>query len=136
MRRRMCYRYPREGFLSRRGAIINSGERTDLDIPECDRELLVLQADLSFRELLVMNVERRLAVQDDDEMIAIGRDLVAVPFIGAERVGARGLRGSDNGAGVVAGRLLPPDLHLVAAALLWRTHEHAAVRVVAAEKVD
>src|SRR5438445_2171785 len=119
MRRRMCYRCLREGFLSRRGTIINSGERTELDVPECDWELLVLQPDLSFRELRVMNVERRLAVQNDDQMIAVGGDLVAIPLIRPERVRARGLRGSDNGAGVVAGRLLPPDLHLVAAALLW-----------------
>src|SRR5438093_2589544 len=119
MRRRMCYRCPREVVLSRRATMIDSGERTDLDVPECDRELLILQADLSFGESRVVNVERRLAVQDDDEMIAVGGDLVAIPLVRLERVGARGLRGSDNGAGVVAGGLLPPDLHLVAAALLW-----------------
>ena len=53
-----------------------------------------------------------------DEMIAVGRDLITIPFIGLERVRARRLRRSDNGAGVVPGRLLPPDLHLVAAAFL------------------
>ena len=65
-----------------------------------------------------MDVERGLAVQFDDEMIAVRRDLIAIPLIGLERVLARGLRGADNGAGVVASRLLPPDLHFVAAGFL------------------
>src|SRR6185295_11864950 len=90
----------------------------------------------SVRELRVMHVERRLAVQLDDEMVAVCRDLIAIPLIGLERVRARGLRGSDNGAGVVSSRLLPPNLHFVAAGFLWRAHEHAAVRVVSTLELD
>src|SRR5262249_6664094 len=112
------------------------GKLRDLDVPECYRELLVLQADVPFRESRVANVERRLAVQFNDEMIAVRGDLIAVPLIRFERVLARGLRGTDDGAGVVAGRLLSPDLDLVAAVLLRRAHEHAAVRVDAAPELD
>src|SRR2546421_2589351 len=96
----------------------SSGQRANLDVPEGDGELLVLKPQMSFRKPRVMNVERGLAVQFDDEMIAVRRDLIAIPLIRLERVLARGLRGSDNGAGVVASRLLPPDLHFVAAVFL------------------
>src|SRR6266446_6602539 len=110
-RRDSAFPRPRTAFRVR----LCSGKRTDLDVPECDRELLVLQPDLPFREFRVMNVERGLAVQFDDEMVAVRRDLIAIPLIGLERVLARGLRGSDNSAGIVASRLLSPDLHFIAA---------------------
>src|ERR1700730_1744755 len=96
----------------------SSGQRTNLDVPEGDGELLVLKPKMSVRKLRVMNIERGFAVQFDDEMFAGGRDLIAIPFIRLERVLARGLRGSDNGTGIVASRLLPPDLHFVAAVFL------------------
>src|SRR6266511_4008543 len=83
-----------------------------------------------------MNVERGLAVQDHDKMIAVRRDLIIIPFIRPERVRAPGLRDSDNGAGIVASRLLPPNLYLVAAVFLRRTHEYPAVRIIAALEFD
>src|SRR6185503_5373673 len=100
------------------------------------RELLVLKPDLSFRKPRVMNIERGLAIQDDDKMIAVGGDLIAIPVIRLEGVLARGLRDADNGAGIVASRLLPPNLHLVAAGFLGGTNEYPAVRVVAAPEFD
>src|SRR5215470_15649222 len=79
-----------------------SGERTNPDVAEGDRKLLVLKPQVSVGELRVVDVERRLAVQLDDEMIAVGGDLIAIPFAGFERVLARGLRRSDDRARVVA----------------------------------
>jgi hypothetical protein len=40
----------------------------NLDIPEGDGKLLILQPEMSFRKPGVMDIERRLAVQFDDEM--------------------------------------------------------------------
>jgi len=45
-----------------------------------------------------MNVERRLAVEFDDEMIAVGGDLIAIPLIRLERELAGGLRGANDSA--------------------------------------
>src|SRR6185503_8412428 len=94
-----------------------SAKRPQLDVAKRDRELLILQPQVAVRELRVVDVERRLAVEDDDDVIPLGGDLVAVPLVGLEAEVARRLRGADNRAGVVAGRLQPPDLHLVAAVL-------------------
>src|SRR5262249_8373536 len=80
--------------------VLPSGKLTDPDVPERDRELLILQADVSFRKSRVMDVQRRLAVQFDDEVIAVRGDLIVVPLIRLERIGARRLRRSDNSAGV------------------------------------
>src|SRR4029450_9495740 len=49
-----------------------SGQRSNLDGPEGDRKLLVLKPQVSFRKAAIVHVERRLAVQLDDEMIAVG----------------------------------------------------------------
>src|SRR5262249_1752510 len=68
-----------------------SGQRLDLDVPERDWELLILQPDVPVGELRVVDVERRLAVQDDDQVIAVGGDLVDVPLIGLEVERARRL---------------------------------------------
>ena len=65
-----------------------------------------------------MNIERRVAIQHDDNMISISGDLIVIPLIRFEFVVARGFRGSHDGAGVVAGGLLFPDLNFVAAVLL------------------
>ena len=83
-----------------------------------------------------MNVDRRVAVQDHDKVIAVRRDLVVIPLIRLEGVLLRGFGSIDDAAGVVAGRLLPPDLHFVSAVFLRRTHVHAAVRVGAAFEID
>src|SRR5262245_649692 len=52
-----------------------SGERTDLDIPECYRELLVLKPDVPFRKSRIVDIERRFTVQNDHEVIALRSDL-------------------------------------------------------------
>ena len=78
-------------------------------------ELLVLKPDVSLRKSRVSNVDSRLAIQHDDEVIPVGGDLKGIPLIRFECVVARGFRRADDTAGVVAGRLLLPDLHLVAA---------------------
>src|SRR5215510_3904857 len=103
-----------------------SGERTDPDVPERNRKLLILKPQLPLGKGGVVNVEGRFTVQHDDEVVAGRGDLVTIPVVGLERMLARGLRGSDDGAGVVAGRLLPPDLDFVAAAFLRGAHENAA----------
>src|SRR5262245_9291940 len=114
----------------------HSGERTDLDVPERNRKLLILKPELPLGKSGVVNVERRFAVQHDDEVVAVRGDLVTIPVVGLEGMLARGLRGSDDGAGVVAGRLLPPDLDFVAAAFLRGAYEDAAVRVRTALEFD
>src|SRR5262245_13969525 len=121
------------GFLRTESA---SGQRPDLDVPERNRKLLILKPELPLGKAAVVDVERRFTVQHDDEMIAVRGDLVTIPVVGLERMLARGLRGSDDGAGVVAGRLLPPDLDFVAAAFLRGAHENAAVRVRIALEFD
>src|SRR5688572_4944142 len=103
------------------------GQLACFDVPERNRVLLILEPDVSIGKLRVANVERRFAVQHDNEVIAVGRDLKLIPLIRLERVITGGLRRSDDGAGVVASRLLLPDLDLVAAGFVWRSHEHAAV---------
>jgi len=59
---------------------------------------LILQPQVSLRKPRVMNVERRLAVEFDDEMIAVGGDLIAIPLIRLERELAGGLRGANDSA--------------------------------------
>jgi len=114
----------------------HSGERTDPDVPKRDRKLLVLKPQLPLGKVRVVNVERRFAVQHDDEMVAIHGDLVAIPVVGLERVLPRGLGSSDDGASVVPGGLLPPDLDFVAAAFLRGAYEDAAIRVRTALEFD
>ena len=65
-----------------------------------------------------MNIQSRLAIQQDDNMISLNGDLIVIPLIRFEFVVARGFRGSHDGAGVVARGLLFPDLNFVAAVLL------------------
>jgi hypothetical protein len=113
-----------------------SGERPDPDVPERDRKLLILKPQLPLGKAGVVNVERRFTVQDDDEMVAVRGDLVTIPVVGLECMHARGLRGADDGAGVVAGRLLPPDLHFVAAAFLRGSNEDTAVGLGTALEFD
>ena len=65
---------------------VSSRQRTNLEVPEGDGELLVLKPQVSFRKPRVTNIERGLAVQFDDEMIAVRRDLKAIPVIRLECV--------------------------------------------------
>src|SRR5262245_28219256 len=114
----------------------HSGERTDPDVPERNRKLLILKPELPLGKGSVVNVERRLTVRHDNEVVAVRGALVTIPVVSLEGMLARGLRGSDDGGGVVVGRLLPPDLDFVAAAFLRGAHEDAAVRVRAALEFD
>ena len=50
---------------------MNLRQQTDLDVTERDRELLVLQPQVAFRKSAVVDIERRLAVQFDDELVGI-----------------------------------------------------------------
>src|SRR5262249_15427002 len=86
----------------RRARTGRSRQGTKLDVPEGDGELLVLEPQVPFRELRVMDIERGLAVQFDDEMIAVCRDPILIPPIGGERGLTCGLRDSNDGAGVVS----------------------------------
>src|SRR5882762_7291194 len=76
----------RSNAMNRPAQRRRSGERADFDIPERDRVLLVLKPEISFRKLRVVNIERGLAIQHDDEVIAVRRDLIPVPLIGLEGV--------------------------------------------------
>src|SRR5687767_5117062 len=105
-------------------------KRTNLDVPERNRKLLVLQPDVTVGKFRVTRIERRLAVQHDYQVIAVSGDLKMVPLVRFERKIARGLCRPDNGAGVVASRLLPPDLHFVPAGFLWGPDKHPAVRIL------
>jgi hypothetical protein len=116
---------PHVGKMQRGNRLITSGKRTDLDVPEGDGELLVLKPEVSFRESRIVNIERRLAIQDDHDVIPLRRDLIMIPLIRIEPVIPRGFRNAHDSAGVVASRLLFPNLHLVAARFLagnGRTH--------------
>ena len=104
-------------FADQEKSFSASGKRPDFDVPEGDRKLLVLESDIAVRKFRVAHVQRCLAVQDDDEVIAVGGHLKVVPVIRLECVVTRGLRGSDDGASVVSGGLLLLDLHFVAAGL-------------------
>ena len=56
-------------------------ERTYLNVAEFDAiVLLTLKADYTRSVLGIVRVEDGLAVQDDHEMIALGRDFVAIPL--------------------------------------------------------
>jgi diacylglycerol O-acyltransferase len=103
---------------------------SNFDVAECDRELLILETDIAVGKLRVVRVERGLAVQHDDEVIAVGGNLHLVPLVGLEREIARRLGSADDRTGVVPRRLLPPDLNFVTARFLRRAHEHPAVCVL------
>jgi hypothetical protein len=113
-----------------------SGKRTDFDVPEGDGELLVLKPEVSFRESRIVNIERRLVIQDDHDVVPLRRDLIMIPLIRIEPVIPRGFRSAHDSAGVVASRLLFPNLHLVAAAFPGGTQEHTAVGILATLELD
>src|SRR5262245_66503744 len=91
----------------------HSGERTDLDVPERNRKLLILKPELPLGKSGVVNVERRFTVQHDDEVVAVRGDLVTIPVVGLEGMLARGIRGSDDAACVVTCCLVPPQLEFL-----------------------
>src|SRR5438034_11227878 len=74
--------------------------------------LLALESDDAGRVLGIVRVAQGLAVQDDHEVVALGRDLVAVPLVGDD-LDRRRLDGSHQAAGIVSGWLIIPDLQLV-----------------------
>src|SRR4030095_33993 len=104
------------------GGAWSSGQHANPEIPEGDGILLILKADVSLRKSGIVHVHGRLAVQHDDQVIAARGDQQQIPLICLEGEISGCLGRVHDGAGVVAGRLLLPDLHFVAVA-----HEHAAV---------
>jgi hypothetical protein len=58
--------------------------------------MLVLKPEIACREFRVANVERRLTVQDDDDVISLGADLKVIPLIRSEPLIARRFRGPDD----------------------------------------
>src|SRR5258706_2769141 len=101
------------GPLAPPPAARSSGKRADLDVPKGYRELLILEPDASVRKLRITDIERRFTVQDDEEVIAIRGDLIAIPLIRFEGEIPRGFRGAHDRTGAVTSGLLSPDLHLV-----------------------
>ena len=57
------------------------GKRTDLHVSERDWVHLILKPDIPFRERGVVDVERGLAVQDHDDVIALGGNLKVIPVV-------------------------------------------------------
>src|SRR2546430_839410 len=58
-----------------------SAECADLDIPEGYGELLVLKTDVPFRKSCIVSIERRLAIQDDHDVVPIRSYLIVIPLI-------------------------------------------------------
>jgi len=83
-----------------------------------------------------MHIGRRLAVQDHDEMIAVCGDLKVIPLIAFDGEIAAGLCRVDDAAGVVARRLLFPDLDLVPASFVWRSIVDTAVGILTALEIE
>src|SRR4029077_10557313 len=84
-----------------------------LDILKLDRELLILQPDGAIGELRVVNIQRFCSVQNNDQMIAVGGNLVMVPLVWNEFVLPVSLACPYDRASVIARRLRLPNLHLV-----------------------
>src|SRR5882724_12207160 len=111
-----------------------------LDAAEFDPVFpLALESDDTGGVLRIVGVEQGLAVQDDREVVALGSDLVVVPLAG-EDLDGRGLDGSHQAAGIVAGRLIIPDLQLVTGDVrlpfFLRPQEYAAVDLLRPAKLQ
>src|SRR5207237_470419 len=83
-----------------------------------------------------MNIERFCSVQNNDQMVAIGGNLVVVPLVRNELVLPVGLACTHDRTGVIARRLRLPNLHLVAKAAAETADKHAAVGVLAGSEID
>src|SRR5260370_41900527 len=72
-------------------------------------------------------------------MVAIGGDVVIVPFLGLD-LHWRGLDGADEAAGIKTLRLIIPDLQLITGDMrlpfFLRAQENAAVHFFAAAKLE
>jgi hypothetical protein len=114
--------------------------RLDLDVAKLDPAAdIVLKPDQAFGVLRVRAVQDLLAVQNDDEMVAVRGNFVAIPLVG-EDLGGFGFNGIHQGTGLVGGPEIP-DLQFVAgicgvAVCLRRTEKDAAVGSFADPELD
>src|SRR5580698_8660395 len=78
--------FPRLCTKLRAALLHSASDQLQLDVLELDRKFLVLKADAAIGELRVVNVQRRCSVKNDDQVVALGRNLVVIPSVRKELV--------------------------------------------------